>query len=797
MNINLLHKTPFKQIVDIDPVDDPLLNIYNILNNPDSGLKDSKNNPFTLKSENFDEWKNIFTNNPDIQSNVFDILYNSENYKPKANNLEQFQKNVLGDINNLDGDFNWNDSVYKKSNYTWDTTADKLNMHGKVGILSYTNEQGVTVEVDPNNPDHINQRKALVKDGTINLFYDSGTGSPQPHYFDENGIIISERMVADVKIIGTPWKDITWEIVTLKDKDAQKYLTTNYSNYGFSFGTRGGGNNIQVHSQVDLDGDGINDVEEFDFNNIFRGKNKEEAIRLNKWLLEHKIDDQLVADPVDILLSNIRPNEKQILDFNNTNNTRYDIFLKDKEEYNKIVNHDDEYKYNIDRSNTKHTWIQDRTLINNQTPIVNIIDGENTNITSINEERQFENTNVIKSSFEDGHKEIKAILPEVKLMLAREQLAEKLDISVDNLGPEHETDIALILNTIKDDDPRVKELVIEQLNKNSIQAQMNENLVNRIDHDKTVTRQNQVTLESLAEKKLKELSVEIKDFINKKDILTNNLVESIQILQDYETDLNKYQADFDKLSKFDINSYAKEVVNKYQPEIDKIKEELGLNLINLIETRRKIITGDPMALKRAINILNESYQLELESNLSPINEKINNEVTLKVDEVNNKIKNIQTLAKNTKKKYDIEFKNYEAFSKEAVTLSNDLQNILPGLLDKEEELKQFFELIGKDYRLLPNLAASLSKFGLSLGEGLIGLTAWGTDGVLDLLIDKNIISKDGVLDVLAANYNNGASWVSDQVRGLREGYFTENFKDRIRFDDCTTLGDYLEWSLHS
>ena len=242
MNINLLHKTPFKQIVDIDPVDDPLLNIYNILNNPDSGLKDSKNNPFTLKSENFDEWKNIFTNNPDIQSNVFDILYNSENYKPKANNLEQFQKNVLGDINNLDEDFNWNDSVYKKSNYTWDTTADKLNMHGKVGILSYTNEQGVTVEVDPNNPDHINQRKALVKDGTINLFYDSGTGSPQPHYFDENGIIISERMVADVKIIGTPWKDITWEIVTLKDKDAQKYLTTNYSNYGFSFGTRGGGN---------------------------------------------------------------------------------------------------------------------------------------------------------------------------------------------------------------------------------------------------------------------------------------------------------------------------------------------------------------------------------------------------------------------------------------------------------------------------------------------------------------------------------------------------------------------------
>ena len=797
MNINLLHKTPFKQIVDIDPVDDPLLNIYNILNNPDSGLKDSKNNPFTLKSENFDEWKNIFTNNPDIQSNVFDILYNSENYKPKANNLEQFQKNVLGDINNLDEDFNWNDSVYKKSNYTWDTTADKLNMHGKVGILSYTNEQGVTVEVDPNNPDHINQRKALVKDGTINLFYDSGTGSPQPHYFDENGIIISERMVADVKIIGTPWKDITWEIVTLKDKDAQKYLTTNYSNYGFSFGTRGGGNNIQVHSQVDLDGDGINDVEEFDFNNIFRGKNKEEAIRLNKWLLEHKIDDQLVADPVDILLSNIRPNEKQILDFNNTNNTRYDIFLKDKEEYNKIVNHDDEYKYNIDRSNTKHTWIQDRTLINNQTPIVNIIDGENTNITSINEERQFENTNVIKSSFEDGHKEIKAILPEVKLMLAREQLAEKLDISVDNLGPEHETDIALILNTIKDDDPRVKELVIEQLNKNSIQAQMNENLVNRIDHDKTVTRQNQVTLERLAEEKLNKLSVEIKDFINKKDILTNNLVESIQILQDYETDLNKYQADFDKLSKFDINSYAKEVVNKYQPEIDKIKEELGLNLINLIETRRKIITGDPMALKRAINILNESYQLELESNLSPINEKINNEVTLKVDEVNNKIKNIQTLAKNTKKKYDIEFKNYEAFSKEAVTLSNDLQNILPGLLDKEEELKQFFELIGKDYRLLPNLAASLSKFGLSLGEGLIGLTAWGTDGVLDLLIDKNIISKDSVLDILATNYNNGASWVSDQVRGLREGYFTENFKDRIRFDDCTTLGDYLEWSLHS
>ena len=578
MNINLLHKTPFKQIVDIDPVDDPLLNIYNILNNPDSGLKDSKNNPFTLKSENFDEWKNIFTNNPDIQSNVFDILYNSENYKPKANNLEQFQKNVLGDINNLDGDFNWNDSVYKKSNYTWDTTADKLNMHGKVGILSYTNEQGVTVEVDPNNPDHINQRKALVKDGTINLFYDSGTGSPQPHYFDENGIIISERMVADVKIIGTPWKDITWEIVTLKDKDAQKYLTTNYSNYGFSFGTRGGGNNIQVHSQVDLDGDGINDVEEFDFNNIFRGKNKEEAIRLNKWLLEHKIDDQLVADPVDILLSNIRPNEKQILDFNNTNNTLYDIFLKDKEEYNKIVNHDDKYKYNINRSNTKHTWIQDRTLINNQTPIVNIIDGENTNITSINEERQFENTNVIKSSFEDGHKEIKAILPEVKLMLAREQLAEKLDIPVDNLGPEHETDIALILNTIKDDDPRVKELVIEQLNKNSIQAQMNENLVNRIDHDKTVTRQNQVTLESLAEEKLNKLSVEIKDFINKKDILTNNLVESIQILQDYETDLNKYQADFDKLSKFDINSYAKEVVNKYQPEIDKIKEELGLIL---------------------------------------------------------------------------------------------------------------------------------------------------------------------------------------------------------------------------
>ena len=62
-----------------------LNNIWNTLSNDPNA---------SLKAQDFEEWKNSFINNKNIQSNVYDYL--KQNHNVKANNLEEWITGVMG-----------------------------------------------------------------------------------------------------------------------------------------------------------------------------------------------------------------------------------------------------------------------------------------------------------------------------------------------------------------------------------------------------------------------------------------------------------------------------------------------------------------------------------------------------------------------------------------------------------------------------------------------------------------------------------------------------------------------------